>query len=156
MKEKLYNIIGRKHNVDSCVVKVTYGDKYIIALCKNSFQGLKVIENGLHAFLRGGKNNPDGFYCHFFDYIKTHPGGQINVTYLSVEGDSPYTLLVTAQQALNAGLSDPNMLNNQREVYIGPYDEATGLYGWLTAAAVLNFRNWQKRQKKAARRKTAG
>lgn len=155
MKEKPFRIVGSV-NYENCVVKLAYKGKYVIVLCKDSMQGLKTIENGLLSFLRGGKNNPDGFYCHFFDYIKANPGGEIRAHYLSEPKDSPYTLLVTAQQALSAGLSDPNMLNNQREVYIGPYDEAMGLYGWLPAAAVLNFRNWQKRQKKAARRKTAG
>lgn len=153
MKEKPYRIVGStKH--EACVVKLKYNDKYVIVKCKNSFTTLKSIENGLNAFIRGGKNNPEGFFFYLYAYIKENPGGKIRVEYLSPEGqEDPYKLLVIEQQRLNEGLSDPNMLNNQREAHIPSYDESSGLYGWITAGAVLNFRNWKKRQKRP--RKTA-
>lgn len=159
MKEKLYRLVGsEKYRYDGCVLKVKYGDKYIIAKCKDSFLGLKGIENALHSFLRGGKNNPDGYYCHFFDYVKANldPSKKMEVSYLSQPKDSPYKLLVIEQQELDKGLMDPNMLNNQRDAHISLYDEGTGLYGWISPADVLNFQNWKKRQKRARSRKSAG
>jgi hypothetical protein len=154
MLEKPYRIVGStKH--EACVVKLKYEDKYVIIKCKNSFTTLKAVENGLNSFLRGGKNNPAGFHFHLYNHIKEHPGGKIKVEYLSPEAwNDPYKLLVIEQQRLDDGRNDPNMLNNQRDAYIPPYDEATGLYGWISPGAVLNFRNWLKRRKKA--RKTAG
>lgn len=154
MLEKPYRIVGSIHHSPG-VAKVKYGDKYVIVKCKDSMKTLKAIENGLNAFLRGGKNNPDGFYFFFYVYIKDHPGGSIKVEYLSqVDETDTYKLLVLEQQALDAGRSDPNMLNNQTLAHIPPYDEATGLYGWLPPPAVLNYRNWLKRRKRP--RKFAG
>ena len=151
MLEKPYRIVGSVNHGNS-VAKVRYQDKYVIVKCKDSIKTLKMIENGLNAFLRGGKNNPEGFHFHFYNHIKAHPGDKIRVEYLSKEDETDvYKLLVLEQQAIDAGLSDPNMLNNQTLAYIPPYDEATGLYGWLPPAAVLNYRNWLKRRKRPRR-----
>lgn len=154
MLEKPFRIVGSlKHEM--AVAKVKYGDKYVIVKCKNSIKTLKMVENGLNAFLRGGKNNPEGFHFHFYNYIKAHPGGKIRVEYLSAEEETDaYKLLILEQEALDAGRHDPNMLNNQTLAYIPPYDEATGLYGWIPPGAVLNYRNWLKRRKRP--RKSAG
>ena|SRR5882762_3214956 len=154
MLEKPYRIVGST-KYDACVVKLKYGDKYVIIKCKDSFKTLKSVENGLNGFLRGGKNNPAGFHFYLYNYIKENPGSKLKVEYLSPERyEDPYKLLVMEQQHLDAGLNDPNMLNNQREAHIPPYNNDTGLYGWITAGAVLNFRNWLKRHKRG--RKTAG
>lgn len=140
---------------EMAVAKIQYGDKYVIVKCKNSIKTLKSIENGLNAFLRGGKNNPEGFHFHFYNYIKAHPGGKIRVDYLSkINENDAYTLLVLEQEALDAGQGDPRMLNNQTMAHIPPYDEATCLYGWIPPAAVLNYQNWVKRRKRAS--KSAG
>lgn len=154
MKEKPFRIVGSlKHEMS--VAKVKYGDKYVIVKCKNSIKSLKSMENALNAFLRGGKNNPDGFYFHFFNHIKARPGDQIRVEYLSkVDETDAYAVLVLEQQALDAGLSDKNMLNNQFQAYIPPYDESSGLYGWIPPGAVLNYHNWMKRRKR--KKKSAG
>lgn len=149
MKEKPFRIVGSlKHEM--AVAKVSYGDKYVIVKCKNSIRTLKMIENGLNAFLRGGKNNPEGFHFHFYNYIQAHPGDKIKVEYLSQEDETDaYTLLKLEQEALDAGRSDPNMLNNQTQAYIPPFDPETGLYGWIPPGAVLNFNNWLRHRKKA-------
>jgi|SRR5579863_10072041 len=153
MLTKPFRIVGSIHQSPG-VAKIKYSDKYVIVKCKDSIKTLKMIENGLNAFLRGGKNNPDGFHFYFYNHIKEHPGGQIRVEYLSKPDETDvYRLLILEQQALDAGRRDPNMLNNQRDAYIPPYDDATGLYGWIPPGAVLNYRNWMKRRK---RQKTAG
>lgn len=154
MKDKPFRIVGSlKHEM--AIAKVKYGDKYVIVKCKNSIKSLKAMENSLNAFLRGGKNNPDGFYFHFFNHIKAHPGGRIEVEYLSKEEETDaYKLLILEQESLDAGLSDTSMLNNQIHAYIPPYEETTGLYGWLPPGAVLNYQNWIKRRKQ--QKKSAG
>lgn len=148
MKPKPFRIVGSlKH--ENSVARVKYGDKYVIVKCKDSIRTLKSIENGLNAFLRGGQNNLDGFHFHFYNHIQAHPGAKIKVEYLSSEGETDaYKLLVLEQEALDAGRNDPNMLNNQTLAHIPPYDESTGLYGWLPPGAVLNYRNWLKRRKR--------
>ena len=148
MLQKPYRIVG-SINHETCVAKVKYGDKYVIVKCKDSMKTLKMIENGLNAFLRGGKNNPDGFHFHFYNHIKAHSGDRIKVEYLSKELEKDaYRLLVLEQEALDAGRKDRNMLNNQTQAYIPPYDASTDLYGWIPPGAVLNFHNWLKRRKR--------
>lgn len=113
------------------------------------------MENALNSCLRGGKNNPEGFHFHFYGHIQAHPGGKIRVEYLSKAGETDiYKLLKLEQEALDAGRSDPNMLNNQIVAHIPPYDETTGLYGWIPPIAVLNFKNWSKRRNR--QRKSVG
>lgn len=154
MLEKPYRIVGSV-NQEFCVAKVKYGDKYVIVKYKDSIKGLKTMENALNSFLRGGKNNPDGYHFHFYSHIQAHPGGKIRVEYLSAELETDaYKVLLLEQKALDAGRNDPNMLNNQILSHIPPYDEATGLYGWIPPGAVLNYRNWLKRRKRT--RKSAG
>lgn len=148
MKPKPYRIIGNQYDPNPCVVKISYGDKYVVVKCKTGSGTLKMIENGLNAFLRGGKNNPDGFHFHFYNHIKDNPGCQPKVSYVSQGSESHYQLLVLEQQELDRGLKDSNMLNNQREAYVPPYDDATGLYGWIPPGAVLNYQNWMKRRKR--------
>jgi hypothetical protein len=154
VKEKPFRIVG-SINQDFCVAKVKYGDKYVIAKYKDSIKGLKTMENALNAFLRGGVNNQEGYYFPFYNHIKRHPGGKISVEYLSEELEKDaYKVLILEQQALDAGRYDPHMLNNQTMSHIPAYDEATGLYGWIPPAAVLNYRNWLKRRKRP--RKSVG
>lgn len=149
MKPKPYRIVG-SWSISTCVVKVKYNAKYVIVKCKDSMKTLKMIENGLNAFIRGGKNNPAGFHFHLYNYVKDHPGGRFKVEYL-LTTDNVYDLLICEQEALDAGLRDPNMLNNQTEAYIQPYDPETDSYGWISKNAYLNFNKWLNARKEPKR-----
>lgn len=146
MKPKPYIIQSSKF-VEKCVCRINYGDKYVIAKLKHLNQGLDRIENALNAYIRGGKNNPNGLYCHLFDYVNSHPGGKFKVNVL-LESENGYELLKKEQMELDLGRKDPNFLNNQIEAYIPERDPDTEMYGWLTTNEVLNFKKWLKGRSK--------
>lgn len=146
MKEKPYIIRGNNY-CESCVVKIKYGNKYVIAKCKTQSATLKTIENGLNAFIRGGKNNSNGIYFHLFNYVKEHPGNKFKVETL-LDSDNGYLLLKKEQEELNKGKDNPNFLNNQHEALIPEYNDETDMFGWLTKNNVLNFKKWLKSKRK--------
>ncbi len=131
---------------ESSVIKIKYGNKYVIAKCKSQPATLKTIENGLNAFIRGGKNNPAGIYFHLFNYVNEHPGNKFKVEPL-LESDNGYLLLKREQQELDAGKTNPNFLNNQLEALIPAYNDETDSFGWLSKNNVLNFKKWLKQRK---------
>lgn len=146
MLAKPYIIRGNNW-CDQSVVKIKYGNKYVIAKCKSQPATLKSIENGLNAFIRGGKNNPAGAYFHLFNYVKDHPGNKFKVDTL-LNSPNGYLLLKKEQEELDAGRKNPNFLNNQVEAYVPAYNDETELYGWMTKNEVLNFRKWLKKRPK--------
>lgn len=147
MKDKPYIIRGDNW-CNQSVVKIKYGNKYVIAKCKSQPATLKTIENGLNAFIRGGKNNPAGIYTHLFDYVKEHPDNKFKVETL-LESESGYFLLIREQSELDSGRGNPNFLNNQIEALIPEYNEETDSFGWLKKNEVLNFKKWLKSRKNA-------
>ena len=147
MKPKPYVRASGAMQIGSSVMKVTYDDKkYIIVKCKMAYNSLKSIENSLNAFIRGGINNPEGLYFHFFNYIKKHPHKNFKVEKL-IESDNAYDLLKREQQELYNGLNDRSFMNNQVTAYIPSYNEDNKAYGWIPAHSVLNFNNWLKKNK---------
>lgn len=148
MKEKLYVIRGNnKNQQESCVVKITYGNRYVIAKFKTQSAGLKRIEDNVNSFMRGGTNNPDGLYYHLLNYVKRQPQHRFKVQTL-LFSDNPYELLKREQEELDKGRKDKNFLNNQIQAYIPQYNEEKKMYGgWIPQIAVLNFNNWLKNRK---------
>lgn len=150
MLNKPYIIRGNNY-AESCVVKIMYGKKpnmvYIIVKCKSLPAALKNIENSLNAFIRGGKNNPDGLYYHFFNHIKEYPDLSLKVETI-LESDNGYLLLKEEQNQLELSKADYSFLNNQTEAYIPAYDEANQCYGWLTRQNVMLFQKYLKSRKK--------
>lgn len=145
MLEKPYTICGNNW-MGSCVVKIKYGNKYVIAKCKSQPATLRNIENGLNAFIRGGKNNPAGIYFHLYNYVKEHPDNKFKVETL-LDSENGYLLLKKEQQELNKGRINPNFLNNQTEAIVPTFNPDTDTFGWLKKNEVLNFKKWQKKQK---------
>jgi hypothetical protein len=141
--EKRKYVIAGPWDKGRCVAMVTYGNKYIIAKCKEAHSSLKRIENGLNAFVNGGKNNEDGLYYFFNLYVKKYPNKQMSVTIL-LETDDTLELLKREQLELDKGRSTKKFLNNQVEAYIPMYDDETKMHGWIPPHAVLNFKNWLK------------
>ena len=142
MLEKPYIIRGNTW-CEGSVVKISYGKVYVIAKCKSQPDALKRIENGLNAFIRGGKNNPAGIYFHLYSYVQAHPDNKFKVTTL-LESDSGYLLLKKEKQELDKGKSNPQFLNNQLEPLIPAYNDETDLFGWLKKNEVLNYKKWLK------------
>ena len=102
MLDKPYIIRGNNHSEESCVIKISYGKKYVIAKCKTQARYLKTMENDLNAFIRGGKNSPAGTYFHLYNYVKAHPGGIFKVECL-LESSNGYLLLRKEQEETGYG-----------------------------------------------------
>jgi hypothetical protein len=145
MKEKPYRIVGSAA-FGKCVVKLKYGNKYVIVKCKEAMSSLKRIENSVNAAVRGGKVDQSGLYYFLIEYVLTHPDNKFKVEYIK-ESESGYELLKLEQELLELGKTNTNCLNNQTEAYIPQYNEDTGMYVWITKQEVLNFRKWQKSKK---------
>lgn len=156
MKEKPYILRGDNYLETPCIVKITYGLKYIIVKCMSQPASLKTIENALNAYIRGGKNNPNGMYYFLYEYVKKHPGLDFHVETIFAS-TSGYQLLCREQEELDKGRSGKKMLNNQLEAYIPAYNQEKKMYGWIPPVDVMNFRNWRKKHKapRAKRSKVA-
>lgn len=147
MLEKPYIIRGDNKCYEKCVVKIKYGNKYVIAKCKLQSATLKNIEDSLNAFIRGGKNNPSSIYFHLLNYVKEHPENKFKVEAL-IESENGYLLLKREQQEIDKGKGNPNFLNNQIEAYVPAWNDEIKMFGWLKMNEVLNFRKWMKRKPK--------
>lgn len=147
MKIKPYRIIGDLWSDKPSLVKVTYGNKYVIVKCKKQSSSLKSIENSVNAFIRGGSNRPEGLYYHLLNYVKAHPNNKFKVSCI-LETDNVYELLKAEQAEIDKGLNNPDFLNNQTETYIPEYDFDEKSFGWISQNYVLNFRKWLKRKSK--------
>ena len=154
MLPKQYIIRGDNYLDTPCLVKISYGPKYVIAKCKSQPATLRNIENSLNSFLRGGKNNETGLYYFLNEYVKKHPGLVFKVETILVS-ESAYQLLIREQLELEAGKK--LLLNNQVEAYVPSTLHDNGRYGgWILPIDVTNFRTWLKKHKKelaAAKRK---
>jgi hypothetical protein len=141
MKEKPYIIRGNWNLDTPCIVKISYGSKYVIAKFMRQSSGLKNIEDALNAYIRGGKNNPNGLYFFLYEYVKKNPGLDFKVETI-LTGVSPYELLKREQLELEAGRKDKSLLNNQVDVYLP--DNST----WIRPIDIVNFNNWFKKHRK--------
>lgn len=153
MKSKPYILRGDTYSLESAVIKITYGRKFVIAKCKTQARYLKTMENDLNAFLRGGKNSETGTYFHLYNWVKAHPGGTFKVICL-LESPNGYELLKKEQQELDLGRNNPDFMNNQVKAHIPEYDPELASYGWISVNSVRNFQKWLKnsriRPKKAS------
>lgn len=147
MKEKPYIIRGDNFEELPCVIKVSYGNKYVIAKCLRQSGTVKNIEDTLNAYLRGGNNNPNGLWYFLLRYVEKNPGETFKVETL-LASESAYELLKLEHLELEKGRKNKAMLNNQTEVYIPAYNEEKRAYGWIPPISVLNFNNWLKKHKK--------
>lgn len=148
MQPKPYTINGDLQCHTPAVVKLKYGQAYVIVKCMRISQAMKNIENQVNAFARGGSNNPAGLYHHLLNYVASHPENNFSVETL-LESDNAYLLLKREQQELDLARKDPRCLNNQVSAYIPAYNEEKEAYGWISKSAVLNFKKWLKTRKKA-------
>jgi hypothetical protein len=154
MKPKPYIIRGKRSILDHTIVKVSYGNKYVIAKCKNQEGYLRTMQNDLNAFIRGGKNSETGTFFYLYNYVKAHPGETFVVESLLIT-DNGYELLKKEQEELDSGRNKRNFMNNQVNAHIPEYDPATASYGWISVNSVLNFQKWLKTRKKQRRKSIA-
>lgn len=140
--------IPRLHGIGSCVYKLSFNDRYVIIKAKDHKLSVEGIQKALNQFMRysEAQRKPSNLYYHLFSYIEKQKEGVFAVEIL-LETDNAYDLLKAEQTALNAARKDKKCLNNNTEAYIPEYNETTGMHGWVSKSAVLNFKKWLKTHK---------
>lgn len=142
--------IPRLHGIGPCLYRLAFNNKYVIVKAKDLQKSIESIQKALNQFIRHSElqRNPENLYFHFFSFISRHQKGVFDLRVL-LESESAYELLKAEQLALNEAREDVNCLNNSVDAYVPNYNEATESYGWISKAAVLNFKKWAKRSAKS-------
>jgi hypothetical protein len=139
-------------DIDACVYRLWYSDKYVIVKGKNLAGSIFLIQKGLAYFLAGGvagEGHKEGqgkntFYFQFYTFIKENPQLEWKVEVI-FESDNGYQLLKREQQELEAAIADKRCLSGNVEAYIPKFRAKTGMYGdWIKPAHVLNFKKYLK------------
>lgn len=147
------------YEVESCVYKIYYGDKYLIVKGKTlSGSVYFLLQNGYSKFLAagGGTGNKSGgsgqkewednnnLYKKFYRWIQNNSlSFRIEVV---LESNNAYQLLKTEQILLNNSIRDKKCLNNNVISYIPKYREKTNSYGWISKKDVASFRRFLSRK----------
>lgn len=157
-----YNINNIPVDIDACVYRLWYGDKYVIVKGKNLAGSVYLIQKGLAYFLAGGgkasessaagvkgEGHKEGqgkntFYFQFYTFVKDHPGLEWKVEVV-LESDNGYQLLKREQIELAGAINDKRCLSGNVEAYIPKFRPKTALYGdWIKPAHVLCFKKYLK------------
>lgn len=157
-----YNINDIPVDILSCVYRLWYGEKYVIAKGKNLAGSVFLIQKGLAYFLAGGgkasehsaagvqgEGHKEGqgkntFYFQFYSFVKANPGLEWKVEVI-LESDNGYQLLKREQIELATAMKDKNCLSGNVEAYIPKFRTKTALYGdWIKPAHVLCFKKFLK------------
>lgn len=139
--------LAKPKNINECVYRLNYGDKYVIVKGKTLAGSLFFIQKG-YGWFRESIAKKDVLYLHFYRYIKDNPGKKFRV-FVFTKTKNPYFLLKREQQELDKGRYNPNMLNNRTESYMPAYNNVTKMYGWipeLTYARYLRYFKSRKRK----------
>jgi hypothetical protein len=163
-----YNINDIPVDIDACVYRLWYSDKYVIVKGKNLAGSVFLIQKGLAYFIAGGgkasENSAAGvrgeghkegqgkntFYFQFYSFIKANPALEWKVEVI-FESDNGYQLLKREQQEIDASIQDKRCLNNNIVAYIPKLRAKTFMYGdWIKPAHVLNFKKFLKQPIRAS------
>lgn len=143
--------------VESCVYKLWYGNKYLIVKGKTLSGSVYLIEKGYAAFIAAGggtghqeggsgQNEWDGvnsYYFKFYRYMHKNPNLDARIEVL-LESNNAYELLKTEQIQLQNCIRDKNCLNSNLNAYIPKYRAKTKSYGWINKGSVLAFQKFMK------------
>lgn len=154
-----FGIANLNQETESCLYRLYYGDKYIVAKGKTLAGSVYLIEKGYAYFLAGGggtgrttnitgKGQKEGsgkntYYRKFYSYIKKNPRLEFRIDVL-LEDNNGYQLLKAEQIELNKTIRDKNQLNNNITAYIPKYRAEQKMYGWISRAHVMNFKRFLK------------
>ncbi len=143
--------------VESCVYRLFYGDRYIIAKGKTLAGSIFLLQKGYAYFLVGGGGSgnelsgeghkeADGkntFYFKFYRFVSKNPHLSSRIE-LIIESNNGYQLLKNEQIALNKAIRDKKCLNSNIYAYIPQCRSKVGMYGWISKAHYLNFKRFLK------------
>lgn len=162
MSSRFFGINEIPVDIEACVYRLWYSDKYVIAKGKNLAGSIFLIQKGLAYFFAGGgkvgndsvagikgEGHKEGqgkntFYFQFYSFIKANAGREWKVEVV-FESDNGYQLLKREQIELAAAIKDKKCLNSNVEAYIPKFRPKTAMYGdWIKPAHVLNFKKFLK------------
>lgn len=134
--------------VESCVYKLYYGNRYVIVKGKTLAGSIYLIEKGYANFISSwggikGKESEDvnSYYKKFYLYIHKKPKLSFRVELL-LESNDGSKLLMKECNELNRSIRDKKCLNNNVEPYIPIFREKTQSYGWISKEAVESFKEF--------------
>ncbi len=133
------------YEMDGCVFKLYYGEKYVIVMGKTLIRQIESIENDISRFTTKNKKS---LYYRFCRYVKENPGKEFKIE-LALISDNPYQLLKTAQSLLDIGEKEKGKcLNKHFYPFISKSIQAPREFiknpHWISRGHYLNFRSWQK------------
>ncbi len=151
----MINVPPEYFETESCLYKLSYGDRYAIIKAKTLAGSIFLFEKGYAAFIaagggtgkdQGGKGQKEwdgtnSYYFKFYKFIHSHPNIPFKVDVL-LETNNAYLLLKTEQQWLNKTISDKKCLNSNVTAYIPKYSPKTASYGWISKRNVADFRRF--------------
>jgi hypothetical protein len=162
MPSHFFNIDSIPVDVDACVYRLWYSDKYIIVKGKNLAGSVFLIQKGLAYFLAGGgraseqsaagvagEGHKEGqgkntFYFQLYSFVKANPLREWKVEVL-LESDNGYQLLKREQMELDGAIADKRCLNSNVQAYIPKFRAKTFMYGdWIKPSHVLCFKKFLK------------
>lgn len=153
----MVTILDEYFEVESCVYKLSCGDRYLIVKAKVLTGSIYLIERGYRSFLtagggtgrgRGGDgqnewDDVNSYYFKFYSYVYKNPKLPLIVEVL-LESSNAYDLLKLEQQLLTKYLSDKKCLNSNLTSYIPKYNKKSCMYGWINKGSVLAFKKYLK------------
>jgi hypothetical protein len=133
-----------KSDIEHCLFKLYYGNKYIISKAKNLAGTLFLFQKG-YAYFFGydhkAADNREHHYFKIYNYIRNHPGEKFRVEVI-VSNNDCFELLKAEYLELRKVLRDKKCFNRNVSAYIPKFVEKTGMYNWIPATAVDQFNQW--------------
>lgn len=126
-------------DIQGCVYKLYYGDRYLVIKAKYLHFSLKLFNDGYNSFHHNPHNHTETsghahFYFKMYNYIRKHWGQKTFRVEIVHRSNDPYVLLYTEQIELNAGRKKVKMLNNNITAYIPEKS------GWIAPEIVEKFK----------------
>ena len=131
-------------NINGCIYKLWYLNKYIIVKCKTLFRSKENIESGLKYFFKNtpkGRKETDYFHL-FFVFVLDNPFNDFSIEII-FESENPLELLKREFLEKQKAKSDENCLNNSFDVYVPKNTQVNGKKSWINRGYYLNFMQWR-------------
>jgi|SRR5690242_11796738 len=139
--------INIPNNIDGCVYKLWYYDRYVIIKCKTLARSIYGIKTDLRYFFketRGGQRETNLYYD-FYSYIEANPSRTFKVEII-LASNHPLELLKSEHISLEDAYADPKCLNKDFNVYIPKFTQVNGKKSWINRGYYLNFKQWVKKR----------
>jgi hypothetical protein len=138
-----YNLV----DVQGCVFRLYYGDRYIIMMGKTLFRQAEIIRDCMNKYFRGRRDYKD-IYFNLYEYVYNNPDKKFRFE-LVFTHHNPYLLLKCCQLNLDEAVGDTDCLNSNFVPYLSRMIQTPPIYlkkhypYWINRGYYLNFRKWQ-------------